>query len=176
MLKFLFGVFIGWVLFSGDCDAGAVKLQWMLIVPPPAVECVNAPLAIVAADGLADIRRLAIRDGWEYGSAIYRDENGWLCLSHPITSHARTKLLFSVVEPAGYTHVGLLHTHPGSDAYAYVFSGVDARSACKANVPSFIVTEDRASFRFDPMPIHCKQIERDEPNIVPGRFVGLVRP
>lgn len=174
MLKFLFGVFIGWVLFAGDCEAGNVK--WTLIVPPPASECVSAPLSIAALDGLAEARRLMVRDEWEYGGAVYSDERGYVCVSHPITSQSRTRMLFSIGEVPGYTLIALYHSHPGTDAYAYVFSGTDARSACRANVPSFIVTEDRAAFRFDPQRLFCQYVEDEDPNIVPGRFVGLVQP
>lgn len=172
MLKFLLGVFLGWLLFSGDCEAMKVAI----VAPPPANECIAAPLSITALDALADARKLMMRDGWEYGGVIYADARGRLCISPPATSEAPTRLLYSVFTPEGYTVVGLYHTHPGFDGYETVFSGIDANSACRMNVPSWIVTENRAAFRFRPQPVYCKWIAETEPNIVPGNFVGMVRP
>lgn len=182
-LDFLIGFGIGTLFalclasFTPRCDAEVDSIvRLAVVVPPPASECRVSTLTASVLGAMANARKLMLRDEWEYGGAIYRNVLGQYCASVPATSRERVRLWLGYHETTDYPVVALYHTHPGTDPNTFVFSGIDADTACRKMVPSFIVTEDRMAFRFDPSPSFCAYLNREQPPIVVGRFVGMVQP
>lgn len=160
------------------CNATAISTRTPLKVaiakPPLLSECVSGSYHVALVVQMEEARRLMLSNGWEYGGVVFEDTRGFKCVSHPTTSEHPTRLRKAWRIPFDWKAVALYHAHPGLDSAAYMFSGVDVRSACSLGVPSYIVTEDRFMFRFDPHPVICGLHEM--PNGLKGQFIGMVQP